>query len=334
VASAGPNQHVTQIGATIQLDGSQSFDPDGDPITYQWSLVSIPTGSRAVLSNPNIVNPTFIADAHGSYVAELIVSDSFGQSSSSEVTISSDNLPPVANAGTSKSGIVGEAVTLDGSGSHDPDGDPITYQWSLTSVPSGSAALIASPTSAVTSFVPDLPGAYVVQLIVNDGFVNSPPSSIEVQVVTVVTAAIQQTQAIQSTVAAFPPTAFQNAQLQNALNNKLNAVIQDIAAGLFARALDQVQNDILGKTDGCANTAAPDNNDWINNCPDQNQVYPQIQQLIHSSSSSSSRPWLCPRSSRRLAPGRRAADHALRPFSSDASYPISKFARMPVPSRP
>ena|SRR5215472_15571595 len=62
VASAGPNQHVTQIGATIQLDGSQSYDLDEDPLTYQWSLVSIPTGSKAALSNPNIVNPTFIAD--------------------------------------------------------------------------------------------------------------------------------------------------------------------------------------------------------------------------------------------------------------------------------
>ena len=58
VASAGPNQNVTQIGATIQLDGSQSYDLDGDPLTYHWSLVSIPTGSKTVLSNPNIVNPT------------------------------------------------------------------------------------------------------------------------------------------------------------------------------------------------------------------------------------------------------------------------------------
>ena len=280
VASAGPNQNVTQIGATIQLDGSQSYDLDGDPLTYHWSLVSIPTGSKAVLSNPNIVNPTFIADVHGSYVAQLIVSDPVYQSTPSEVTISSVNLPPVANAGTSQSGIVGETVTLDGSGSHDPDGDPITYQWSFTSVPSGSTATIASPTSAVTSFVPDLPGAYVVQLIVNDGLVNSAPSSIEVQVVTVATAAIQQAQAIQRTVGAFPPSAFENANMQNQFNNKLNVVIVDIQARDFASALDQLQNDIVLKTDGCAAASAPDRNDWINNCPDQNQVYPQIQQLI------------------------------------------------------
>jgi hypothetical protein len=120
----------------------------------------------------------------------------------------------------------------------------------------------------------------VVQLIVNDGFVNSAPSSIEVQVVTVATAAIQQAQAIQRTVGAFPPSAFENANMQNQFNNKLNVVIVDIQARDFASALDQLQNDIVLKTDGCAAASAPDRNDWINNCPDQNQVYPQIQQLI------------------------------------------------------
>jgi len=179
----------------------------------------------------------------------------------------------VADAGTSHSGVVGETVTLDGSASYDPGGNPITYQWSFASVPSGSTAAIGSPTSAVTSFVPDLAGTYVVQLIVNNGFVNSQPSSIQVQVVTVATAAIQQTQFIQMTVAALPPTAFKNANMQNALNNKLNA--RD-----FAAALDQVQNDILGKTDSCATTGAPDKNDWISDCTDQNQLYAEIQQLI------------------------------------------------------
>jgi len=151
-----------------------------------------------VLSNPSLVNPTFTADLDGTYIAQLIVSDPWSQSTPSQVTISSENLPPVANAGTSQSSVVGEAVSLDGSASHDPDGDPITYQWSFVSVPSGSVAAIVSPTSAVTSFVPDLAGTYVVQLIVNDGFVNSQPSSIQVLVVTVATAAIQQTQVIQT----------------------------------------------------------------------------------------------------------------------------------------
>jgi hypothetical protein len=277
-AAASP-QAVTLIGSTIQLDGSQSYDPDGDPITYQWSLVS-PPGSLAKLSDSTIVNPTFIADVHGTYVAQLIVSDPWIQSTPATVTISSLNLKPVANAGTSQSAIVGDTVTLNGSGSSDADGDPLTYQWSFTSVPAGSLSGIASPTSKETTFVPDLPGSYVAQLIVNDGIVNSDPSTVQVQVVTAQTAAVQQTQSIQTTISTLDTSVLKNTTMQNALTNKLNAVLANIEAGNYASALDQLQNDILGKTDGCATTGVPDKNDWIKTCDAQNQVYPYVVNLI------------------------------------------------------
>jgi hypothetical protein len=68
--------------------------------------------------------------------------------------------------------------------------------------------------------------------------------------------------------------------MQNALLNKLNAAIASIQAGNYAVALAQLQNDILGKTDGCATSGAPDQNDWINNCQDQSKVYTQLLNII------------------------------------------------------
>jgi hypothetical protein len=44
--------------------------------------------------------------------------------------------------------------------------------------------------------------------------------------------------------------------------------------------MDKLQNDVLAKTDGCAQTGAPDKNDWIKDCADQNQVDPLILQAI------------------------------------------------------
>jgi hypothetical protein len=50
VANAGANQSVT-LGSTVQLDGSGSTDPNGLALTYQWSLISKPSGSNATLNN-------------------------------------------------------------------------------------------------------------------------------------------------------------------------------------------------------------------------------------------------------------------------------------------
>jgi hypothetical protein len=68
--------------------------------------------------------------------------------------------------------------------------------------------------------------------------------------------------------------------MKNTLLNKLNAVINSIEAGNYQAALEQLQNDILSKTDGCALLGAPDKNDWIKDCATQQMVYPAVVQTI------------------------------------------------------
>jgi hypothetical protein len=85
VANAGANQSVT-IPATVTLDASASSDPDGNAITYSWSLASIPAGSACTLTGPATANPTFTPDIPGTYVAQLIVSD--GHLASTAATVS------------------------------------------------------------------------------------------------------------------------------------------------------------------------------------------------------------------------------------------------------
>jgi len=179
VPNAGPNQ-VVAASAVVHLNGSASSDADGDPLNLQWSLVSLPAGSQASISDPAAVAPTFVADLAGDYVAQLTVSDTHGNSSSASVTISTQEVPPLANAGLAQLVASGATVQLDGSASSDACSDPLSYSWSLLAKPAGSAAALSSAQIVNPTFVADVAGAYVAQLAVSDNHGNVSLATVEV----------------------------------------------------------------------------------------------------------------------------------------------------------
>ncbi|BAS29362.1 PKD domain-containing protein [Limnochorda pilosa] len=167
VANAGPGR-IVLLGSTVQLDGSGSHDPDGDQLSYRWTLVSAPSGSSAALSDPALPAPTFDADVAGAYVLELVVTDSRDETGVDQVTITA-NTRPLADAGLDQRVLPGTTVHLDGSGSSDPDGDPLVYEWGFVSRPLGSEAALAGASTSTASFVADTAGVYAVRLTVEDG---------------------------------------------------------------------------------------------------------------------------------------------------------------------
>ena len=179
IANAGPNQTVS-IGSTVTVNGSGSSNPSGvGTLTYAWAFVSKPQGSNAQLTGANNVMATFVVDVAGNYVLSLTVSNGIG-SDTSTVTISTSNSPPVANAGPNQTVAVGSTVTLNGSGSSDVDGNPLTYKWTLIAKPASSVATLTNATSVSPTFVADTAGTYVAQLIVNDGKVDSAPATVQI----------------------------------------------------------------------------------------------------------------------------------------------------------
>jgi 3-phytase len=76
------------------------------------------------------------------------------------------------------------------------------------------------------------------------------------------------------------PDTLKNMNMKNALLNKINAVQQMIAEGLYADALNKLENDILAKMIGCAETGEPDRNDWIITCEGQSRLYPLVIETI------------------------------------------------------
>ena len=178
-ADAGMDQNV-EVGQAVTLDGTGSNDPDNgpSPLTFQWTFDSLPLGSTltdASINNANQAVASFTPDVPGDFVVVLEVFD--GDSASMDaVTIAASpaNVPPNADAGGDQMVNVGVFVTLDGSGSNDPDDgpDPLSFSWSFVSTPANSSLVdadIANATTDAPSFTPDVEGTYLLRLDVSDG---------------------------------------------------------------------------------------------------------------------------------------------------------------------
>jgi REJ domain len=159
VANAGhePAQKTVNAGAIVTLDGSQSYDPDGGTITsYRWSQVSGPTValSGADTMVARFTAPNLAADTE--LVFRLIVTDNNNAPGSDEIHIlvkhapTQTGSPPTAVVGQDQVVNESQIVTLDGSQSHDPDGDQLTYLW--TQQNSGPQVTLSDPTKAITTF--------------------------------------------------------------------------------------------------------------------------------------------------------------------------------------
>jgi len=83
VADAGPNQTLT-AAAKVTLNGSASYDPDGDPITFQWVQES---GPGVALSASTSAITTFAAAAGQVYSFRLTVKDPYGAQGSARVSV-------------------------------------------------------------------------------------------------------------------------------------------------------------------------------------------------------------------------------------------------------
>jgi hypothetical protein len=176
VASAG-NDIRAFVGDDVILDASGSYDPDNDGLSFTWSQVS---GAVVQIHNANTMNAFFTPTTSGVFEFKVSVTD--GQATSTDtmiVTVDNANQVPVADAGEAVVALVGQSVTLDGSGSYDPDGDAISYVWSQAS---GPVVTLSASNSVRPSFVVSQAGVYVFELRVYDGKDTSGASSVTVTV--------------------------------------------------------------------------------------------------------------------------------------------------------
>ena len=177
VAIINPHLPSYALEQLVRLNASASYDSDNASVLdYQWTIKLPETAYMTSITKFDTEFFEFKANALGDYLITLEVSD--GQLSSetwTKITVTNQNITPVANAGFDQVISAGINQELDGAGSSDPDGKAsgLSYQWSLVSKPSSSSYSDLSDPSFVShsqfNFLADEVGEYVLALQVFDG---------------------------------------------------------------------------------------------------------------------------------------------------------------------
>ncbi len=192
VANAGqtnPPESVPE-GMNACLDGSGSYDPEGDALTYAWTQLD---GPMVTLDNPMSGGPCFatpdVGPAGADLHFQLTVTDSHGASSDPTlaaatvlVHVSYVNHPPTANAGNDQSVNEGDTVHLSGSGT-DPDNNPLTFLWTQFSGPQVTLSDPTDPNATFTAPQVFCAGDVVVMtLTVDDGYGGTDSKNVNINV--------------------------------------------------------------------------------------------------------------------------------------------------------
>ena len=146
------------VGSSVTLDGSGSTDSDGSITSYSWTQTE---GDTVALTNAGLGRVSFTApptDSTQTLGFLLTVEDDDGAYDTDTVSvfIYRENSAPSADAGDGGDFAVGSLVTLDGSGSTDPDGSITRYSWTqtegdtvtLTDAGVGKVSFMAPPTDS------------------------------------------------------------------------------------------------------------------------------------------------------------------------------------------
>ncbi|HET9786475.1 MAG TPA: right-handed parallel beta-helix repeat-containing protein [Pyrinomonadaceae bacterium] len=178
VANAGQSMTVPS-GTIVSLNGTNSFDPDGDSISHHWTQTA---GPSVTISNPTAAGPVLTAPTvQGLTILtfQLTVSDGLVDSSASvDITVTKPNQPPVLSSIGDRTVTVGSTLQFTVSAS-DLDDDPLIY--SVAPLPANATFDAGTRVFAFTPIVSQV-GSFSLTVTVSDGKGGAVSESIRITV--------------------------------------------------------------------------------------------------------------------------------------------------------
>ncbi len=143
----------------IFANNSTGYD---QPLTYEWDF------DNDGATDSTAQNPSYTYPDEGTYSVKLTITDSDGSTNtitrSNYIHVTSPSGPPSARPGGPYSGIEGQSITLDGSGSEDSGGSIALYEWDINN----DGTYDYSSTSSTQNHIYAQQGTYTIKLRVTD----------------------------------------------------------------------------------------------------------------------------------------------------------------------
>lgn len=173
---AQPSAKVTApnevaLDEIVTLDASTSARDDGstDGLAYEWTILS-PEGASFEGAADQPVVKLKASVAHGAYKVQLVTKDRGTASAPVTHEFKVKNSLPVAYLNASpQTWTRMTEVTFDASESTDPDGDPLTYEWTLLAPAGQEGALTPGQGGTATLMTGATAAKYTVRVVVSDG---------------------------------------------------------------------------------------------------------------------------------------------------------------------
>jgi poly(3-hydroxybutyrate) depolymerase len=161
VSKAGNDISITLPTSSVNLSGAGSYDPDGTIVHFEWRKVSGPAGGT--IGSVNKASTSISGLTQGTYTFALRVWDNQWLPVDDQIVITVNAAPATAPAPAGNQAPVSKAgndvvltlptnwVTLNGSGSYDPDGTLVKHEWRKESGPATYAITNVNVSSPILS---------------------------------------------------------------------------------------------------------------------------------------------------------------------------------------